>query len=455
MIVPYSIAAYRRADLPRIRLTNLYVEQTPASRTQIVLMARPGLEAHFELGDGPIRGMFATPGAVGDALFTVSGETLYSDETDLGDIPGDLRVSMASSAAQLLIANDTALYLSDGATVAEVAFPDDAGVSSAAFINGYFLAARTGTQRFYWSTILDGSMWDALDYASAERSPDNLVAIWVVSDQIWMFGEVTTEIWVPTGDGEVPFQRIEGRLYDQGCLARDTIAKMDNSIFWVGHDFKVYRGDSTPFRVSDFGIEQAIQESDVADLRAWSFPWIGSLFYVLTTSSGTFAFNAATGQWSEFASFGLGSWRAHVGVFRDQEVIGGDAVNGQLWQLSSTKLLDGDDPIERRWTVLLPNPTPCDNILVDASSGETPDVDADPIAELRLSRDGGNTFSDWRQASVGRMGQYRTRIAWRRLGMVDGDGMVLDFRLTDACTWRVSSIRMNEAFGGRGRPYAA
>jgi hypothetical protein len=455
VIVPYGIQTYRRGDLPRIRLTNLYVEQTPASRAQIALMARPGLEAYTELGFGPIRGMFATPGAVGDGLFTVSGPTLYNDNTALGTIPGSLRVSMASSAAQLLIANDTDLNLSDGATVAPVVFPDGAGVSSVAFINGYFLAARTGTQRFYWSTILDGSLWDGLDYASAERSPDNLVAIWVVSDQIWMFGEVTTEIWVPTGDGDVPFQRIEGRLYDQGCLARDTVAKMDNSIFWVGHDFKVYRGDSTPFRVSDFGIEQAIQESDIEDLRAWSFPWIGSLFYVLTTSSGTFAFNAATGQWSDFASFGLDSWRAHVGVFREQEVIGGDAVNGQLWKLSTTKLLDGEDPIERRWTVLLPNATPLDNIFVDASSGETPDVDADPIAELRLSRDGGNTFDDWRQASVGKMGQYRARCAWRRLGAVDGDGLVMDFRLTDPTVWRVSSIRMNEALGGRGRPYAA
>lgn len=452
MIVPYGIQTYRRADLPRIRLTNLYVEQTPSSRTQTALMARPGLEADYIVGTGPIRGMFGQPGALLGILFAVSGTELYGDETDLGAIPGAERVSMTSSATQLLIANDVALYLSDGVTVAAVTFPDDAGVSSVAFINGYFLAARTDTQRFYWSTILDGSMWDALDYASAERSPDNIVAIWIVSDQIWIFGEVTTEIWITTGDPDVPFQRVEGRLYDQGCLARDTVAKLDNSIFWVGHDFKVYRGDSTPSRVSDHGIEEMIQDSDPSDLRAWAFPWIGSVFYVLTTSFGTVAYNAATQQWSEFATHGKNAWRAHIGVFLNQQVIAGDNESGQLWKLSAAKLLDGEDQIERRWTVLLPNPVYIDNILVDASSGETPSLTENPLAEMRISRDSGNTFGAWRDSNIGAMGQYRQRIAWRRQGMIDGDGAVLDFRVTDETTWRISSIRMNENFGGRARP---
>lgn len=455
MIVPYGIQSYRRADLPRIRLINLYAEKTPATRVQTALLARPGLAEYLSVGDGPIRGMFAQPGALSDLLFTVSAAELYADSDLVGDIPGTSRVSMTSSIAELLVANDNALYLSDGATVGPVTFPDDAGVSSVAFINGYFLAARTGTQRMYWSAILDGSSWDALDYAAAESSPDNIVAIWIVSDQIWLFGQVTTEVWITTGDGDIPFQRVDGRLYDQGCLARDTIAKMDNSIFWVGHDFKVYRGDSTPLRVSDHGIEQAIQESEIADLRAWAFPWIGSVFYVLTTTSGTFAYNAATQQWSEFASYGRDAWRAHVGLFRNQEVIAGDDENGQLWQLDGSVLLDGADPIERRWTVLLPDATPFDNLIVDASSGQTADLTAEPVAEMRISRDSGNTFSTFQQASVGRTGQYRFRIAWRRQGMIDGDGAVLDFRLTDPTIWRVSSIRMNEPLGGRGRPYAS
>jgi hypothetical protein len=451
VIIPYSIAAYKRADLPRIRLTNLYAEKTPASREQVALMPRPALEEYQEVGEGPIRGMYGQPGALDGALFTVSGEELYAGDQLVGDLPGTARVSMAASASELLIANDTGLYLSDGETIEAVEFPDDAGVTSVAFINGYFLAARADSQRFYWSGILDGSTWDPLDYASAERAPDNIVAIWIVSDDVWIFGEVTTEVWISTGDGEVPFQRVEGRLYDQGCLSRDTIAKMDNSIFWVGHDFKVYRGDSQPLRVSDHGVEEAIQLSDVSDLRAWSFPWMGSVFYVLATSSGTYAYNAATGLWSNLASYEREVWRAHLGVFLAGEVIAGDDEEGKLWRLSNSLLLDGDAPIERRFTVLEPNALFLDNLLVDASTGEAQVDDSGNIAEVRLSRDYGNTFGTWMPASLGAQGQYRARLVWRRLGMIDGDGAVLDFRMSDPQLFRVSSVRMNEPLGGRGR----
>lgn len=452
MLVLYGIQAYRRSELPRIRLLNLYAERTPSSRQQTALITRPGLTVHYELGSSPVRGIFSQPGALGGDLFTVAGTTLYRNDTAIGTIPGTARVSMASSGTQLLIANDTALYITDGVTVSAVSFPDGAGVTSVAFINGYFLAARANSQRFYWSAILNGASWDPLDYASAERAPDDLVAIWVVSDQIWMFGEITTEIWITTGDGDVPFQRVDGRLYDQGCLSRDTIAKMDNSIFWVGHDFKVYRGDVQPLRVSDNSIEQETQSSDIDALAAWAFPWQGSLFYALTTSSGTFAYNPATQQWNEFGSYGRDTWRAHLGVFRNGAVYAGDDTTGTVWTLEEGQLSDDGDPIERRWTVLLPNPGYIDTLYIDGSPGSAPTYDFEPTVEVRVSRDQGDTFGAWQQATTGYKGQYRARTAWRRLGMLDTDGGLLDFRTTDNYTWRVASIRMNDSLAGRSRP---
>ena len=451
MIIPYGLQAYRRGELPRIQLLNLYAERTPSSRQQTALITRPGLTAHIEVGTGPIRGIYSQPGALGGSLFIVSGTQLYKDETLLGTIPGTGLVSMTSSATQLLIANGTALYLTDGTTVSTVTFPDSAGVTSVAFINGYFLAARADSQRFYWSDILDASTWDPLNYASAERAPDNLVAIWVVSDQIWMFGEITTEIWITTGDGEVPFQRVDGRLYDQGCRSRDSVAKMDNSIFWVGHDNKVYRGDTQPIRVSDNGIEDLIQASDPEDLQAWAFPWQGSLFYALSTSSETLAYNPATQQWNQFGSYGRDTWRAHLGVFRDGVVYAGDDETGTIWRLVEGQLTDAGDPIERRWTILLPNPVFIDNLFIDGSAGSSPTYEDDPIVEMQISRDQGNTYGAWQQATTGTRGEYRKRIAWRRAGLIDTDGGVLAFRTTDQFNWRLASIRMNENLAGRSR----
>lgn len=451
MIIPYGIQTYRRAELPRIRLLNLYAESAPSSRAQTALITRPGMTVQATFGTGPIRGMFSQPGALGGALFVVSGTSLYKDGAAIGTIPGSGRVSMASSANQLLVANGAGLFASDGATVAAVEFPDDAGVTSVAYINGYFLASRANSQRFYWSGILDGESWDALDYASAERSPDNIVSLWIVSDQVWIFGEVTTEVWVTTGDGDVPFQRIDGRLYDQGCLARDSVGKLDNSVYWVGHDFKVYRGDTVPLRVSDHGIEDAIQASDPDTLTAWVFPWQGSLFYCLTTDSGTFAFNPASGQWNQFSSYGRESWRAHIGLFREGVVLAGDDADGRIWRLEERMLSDDGQAIERRWTALVDKPVFLDNLMVDASAGGSDSLTHDPLVEVRVSRDQGNTFGDWRSASTGKQGEYRRRIGWNRLGMIDGDGAVLDFRMTDQLLWRVASLRANESLAGRSR----
>lgn len=452
MIIPPSIATYRRYDLPRVRLTNLYAEKAPSSETDVVFLPRPALALHATLGDGPIRGMFSSPGAVGGAMFSVSGQNLYRETASIGTITGFDRVSMTASATQLLIANDATLSLSDGVTTQGVVFPDSAGVSSVAYIDGYFLAARTGTQRFYWSAILDGTSWDALDYASAERSPGKIVAIWVASDQIWIFGEEDTEVWVTTGIAETPFQRVEGRLYDKGLIARGTVAKLDNTLFFVGHDFIVYRADSAPIRVSDNGIEEAIQASEPSQLRAWTFPWQGNLFYCLSTAYGTMCYNPATGLWTEFASFGRDTWRAHMGVFRNGIVYAGDDETGKIYRLTLDQYSDDGDHIERRWTAILDQPGYLDNIVVVADPGRTASVTAEPLCEARISRDGGETYSDFRQASAGRIGQYRRRIAFRRWGVIDTDGAVMDFRITDETPWMVTGIRINESQASRGRP---
>jgi Phage stabilisation protein len=449
MIVPAGIQDYQRYDLPKIRLLNLYAEQSPASRQGVIFLPRPALKEYADLGTGPIRGIYQNNGALGGALFVVSGTSLFKDGVSIGTIPGTGRVSMAASATQLLIANGLALYLTAGISVAAVAFPDSAGVSSVAFINGYFIASRSDTQRFYWSAILDGATWDALDFASAERAPDNIVAIWIVSDQLWIFGETTTEIWVTTGDADIPFQRVDGRLFDQGCAGADTIAKLDNTIFWVGSDYKVLRGDSVPLRVSDHAIEEATQGSVI--LNGWVYPWQGNLFYVLATDSGTKVLNVASGQWAESGSYGRDNWRTNCGVTIGGQVLAGDDETGKVWELTYSEYSDGGDVIERRFTALVDQAAYIDNIALDASSGEEPVLGTEPVIECRLSRDQGNTFGPYRMASLGQQGDYRKRIVWRRWGMVDNEGAVFDFRITDPTPWRLSSIRMNDGQSGRGR----
>lgn len=450
MIIPYGIQSYKRADLPQIRLENLYVEQVPSEPNKLALLPRPGLKPYQTIGDGPIRGIFQQPGSVNGMLFTVSRRTLYAGSTSLGNISGSGRVSMAATTNVLLVANSTQLYSSDGATLDTVAFPDGAGVTSVGFLDGYALAARAGTRHVYFT--LDPATWDGLDFFSAEQSTGNVIGIKIVGDALWIFCEKVTEVFVPTGDSDAPFQRVDGRLFDKGALARDSAVDLDNSVFWVGHDGIVYRGDSTPKRVSDHGIEERIAESDAADISAWAFPWFGHNFYVLNTSQGTFFFDVATQQWTSAVSYGRPRFRAAMGLLYGRTIIAGDDETNQIWALDATSMTDDDVPIERYFTVIITDSGFIDNISLDCSIGEVADNNIPPgIIEMRTSRDDGQNFLPWKQKTLGKQGHTRAIPNFRKLGFVDQGNMLIQFRITDARPSRISYIKVNEAMGGRAR----
>lgn len=452
--VPYGAGTYGRpvAGLPEVRLVNQYAEKSPIAG--VILVARPGLVESYTLASGPVRGMFSKPGSFGGDLFVLAGTTLYRAGTAIGTVAGTSRVRMDGNELEVLIATGAGLYRTDGATVVQVATPDNSGVADVAYLASRFLFVRTGTGKIYWSDVLDGTTIDPASFATAEAMPDPLIGLQLVGDVLWLFGQSSVEFWTDTGDIDAPFAPIDGRVYSRGCAGRDTIVEADNTGIWVGEDRIVYRGGATPERISDHGIETRIKTGDLA---AWTFPIEGHRFYVLRSTAGTFAYDFATGQWSEFASAGRANWRAHVGVAVNGEVFAGDDASGAIWRLDTTAAADHGATMQRIFTAgVLHNgaPVPCNNLMVDASVGQTALLSgqgSDPLIEMRFSRDGGNTWSDWDAASLGAQGQYRTRAAWRRLGLIDRPGRVFEFRVTDPAPWQLSGVRMNEIAGGLSR----
>jgi len=450
MLIPYGIQAYKRLDLPRVVLRNMFVEQADSVPGGMVLVSRPSLIDYASWGDGPIRGMFYKGGTFGDTLFCVSGTTLYGNGEVIGTIPGIERVKMDMADKILMIANGEGLYTWDGTTFARADFPDDAGVTDVLYLAAYGVAVRKDSRRIYFA--LDVTTWDALDYVSAQQSTANLVGISVVVDQLWLFCQDHTEVFYASGDSTAPFQRVQGRVFDKGCKSRDSIVKMDNTVVWVGNDGVVYRGEGVPTRISEHGIEERIAETDAADLVAWAYPWRGHLFYVLRTASGTVVYDAATKHWHEAQTFGRDVWEASVGCnFNGTIVCGGDR-NGQIWTMSDTSHVDHSGPLERIFTALINDNVIIDNLAMDCTVGATASA-ASPagVMELRTSRDSGSNWTAWRPSSTGILGKSRTYTRWRRLGYVDEGSMVIQFRITDPVLSRVSYLRLNETTAGHSR----
>lgn len=157
-----------------------------------------------------------------------------------------------------------------GATVfTTIPLPDDVGAvwvdTIASFVIVVISTETNKSGRFYWVEPGETSV-DALNFATAERSPDPLFSVITLGDQFFLFGATTTEIWYPTGDGDAPFQRIQGKLFDQGiwegCAVKldDELILCDaNGVVWV-------IGVGGISRVSNNSIEQRIREAMALDI---------------------------------------------------------------------------------------------------------------------------------------------------------------------------------------------
>ncbi len=258
------------AETPDITLLNRYFETDPSNLTdQVALLSRPELRKWLTVGDGPIRAIYSCPGTFDEALFVVSGAELYrvnQDETTellvtLGTTDG--AVCMAATHVYLFIADGATLRYYDGAAVNTIAVPDNDGIISVGVIIGYTICVVAQGQgkngRFYW--IEPGEVTiNALNFATAERSPDPVWEVKVVGDGFWLPGSSTTEVWYPTGDGEAPFQRQRGRLFDKG-IWEGTIIQVKDDVMAVGTDGTVYRIGAEPTVVSTPGIAQRIREA--------------------------------------------------------------------------------------------------------------------------------------------------------------------------------------------------
>jgi hypothetical protein len=384
----YVIRSVNAADN---RLINLYPEVIAEGGKEPAYLQRcPGLTRVVTVGTGPIRGLYT----LGNFLYVVSGDQLYKlnsnyvlqgtndllmetgsfllledgsrillqdqNNVSLGVISGTGPVSMADNGTQLFVAANPDGYIYNTVTdsFAQITDPDFPGAVTVGYLDGYFVFNEPDSQRVWVTQLLDGLSIDPLDFASAEGSPDGLVSLIIDHREAWLFGTNSVEVWYNSGEADFPLTRIQGAYNEIGCIAPYSVAKMDNSVFWLGADARgqgiVYRANGYQgVRVSTHAVEFAIQQyGDLSDAVGYTYQQDGHTFYVLnfTNADTTWVFDAATGAWHERAGFRNGDFKRHRGNnharFNGDPHIG-DYENGKIYVFS----LDvyADDGTVQKW----------------------------------------------------------------------------------------------------------
>ena len=182
-------------------MVNLFPEAIPegsGGKEAGFLLRCPGLRLLTTVGSGPIRGLWVTNG-VG---YVVSGSEFYSLSTSytatlLGTVTGSGPVSMADNGTQIFIAcnPDGFIYNISTAVFGQITDPDFPGAGSVGYLDGYFVFNEPNSQKFWVTAILDGTNIDALDFASAEGYPDNVIALIVDHREIFLFGNTSVEVF--------------------------------------------------------------------------------------------------------------------------------------------------------------------------------------------------------------------------------------------------------------------
>ena len=408
------------------RLINLYAEALPRdSKSPVALYGTPGTAKFTLLPTRPVLALHV----MDNSLYAVTPSALYvvsryGAVTKLGSVALSGRVSVANNGASLVLVDGSKGYAySSAGGLTQLSGDGWYPADTVTYQDGYFIFNRAGTGQFFLSELL-ATTFDALDFATAEAAPDDSLAVLSDHRELWIFGRHSIEVWYNSGDPDFPFERMQGAYVERGIAAPHSAAKMDNTVYWLGEDGIVYRAAGyQPKRVSTHAVEQAI-DGEQWDAFAYTYTEEGHKFYVLTFPSQeqTWVYDAATNLWHERQHYEWGRHHGNCYAWAyDQHMIG-DWQNGLIYQYDMSANDDEGDPIQRI-AVSPPihnrrNRLMVHSLELDMASGiglSTGQGD-DPQAMLQWSDDGGKTWSNDHWASIGRVGEYLTRVIWRRMG---------------------------------------
>jgi hypothetical protein len=439
-------------------LINWFLEQSASehAKEKWTLLGCPGLAQQASTTVAEVRGAWVLPG--GTQCLWVSGNGVYlmtatstPSATSFPSVTMTLVGTIASTSGQVCIRDNATggiavivdgtsagyVYNIAAKTLKAISDPGFYGADKVAFIDGWLVFNKPGTQIFYSSPVYwnGTSAFDATYFALKDSSTDNLVTMVESLRELWLIGERTTEIWYDAGNQFFPFSRLQGISLQVGTSAKHSITRFGQGLAWLasserGQNLVVSTEGYQMKVISSPAVSNAINTYPVvSDAIGYSYSEGGHTFYVLTfpTADVTWVYDAATEKWHKRMSFDAATGLMHrhrsncYVNFLNQRFVG-DYANGLIYTFSRTTYTDNGAPlVALRRTAHVWDGDQRERLFhsklqVQFRSGQGPwtGQGSNPQMMLRWSDDSGQKWSNQRQIAIGKAGATRHRaMAWR------------------------------------------
>ena len=464
------------------RIVNMYptIPQADAASPR-ALFQTPGIKQFSDVTAGSSRGVLVfgdgTPyRVIGSSLFSFSSN---GTATNRGSVTGIDDVSMSSNGINIAIQdpNGNSYFFTPSTGVLELnidsVFLSFGQAKSVTFKDGFYVY---NTDSIFFSgsakTVNDGKTFRATDFLDAEISPDKLIKVHNNHNQLYVFGENTTEPFETFATSGFPFRRINGASMQKGCIAPNTVVDFDNGFLFMGGDVNerpaIWKGLGSSFvKISTSSIDQMIHSAtpnQIEDARMWVYAENGGYFAVLSIANNTFVYDATTSklagtpQWHERQS-GVGNgdeffvWRAIHGAESFGRILVGDDRSGLVGELDDDTFTEYGNTIER---IISTKPFIergesifSKEVSLFVQVGEGNSESPSPQIRMDYSDNGGRSYSSEISRSLGKVGEYQINVRWSRLGRIS-NSRLFRWKVTDPVRFNVYALFANAEITNSG-----
>jgi hypothetical protein len=245
-----------------------------------------------------ISGQCSTNAKVVTLETTPNGSTGHTDSFDIGMVGQTITID-GTGYTVASVTNPSLLQLTATAgtqTSKDWSCTPTLTAPTAAFLDGYYMAPRTGSRQWNISKLLDGTQWNIVDgsgfptgagFAYKEGYTDNLLAVWSEPPISYLLGTETMEAWRNTGNSSFPFERVDGGFARIGLVGSWACASIMGKLHMVasgtyGAMVAVRMEGMTPVRISTYAVEEALNALlPGGDVYTYSYVDRGHWFWVI------------------------------------------------------------------------------------------------------------------------------------------------------------------------------